>query len=54
MTGGILKIDLVRSDAETTDYDEVGCVSQNIRRELGFRSDADDMDVSATCGVSSV
>jgi len=53
MTGGILKIDLVRSDAETTDYNEAGCVFQNIRRELSFRSDADDMDISTTWGISS-
>jgi len=54
VTGGILKIDLVRSDAKTTDYDEAGCVIQNIRRELSFRADADNMDVSTTWEVSSV
>jgi len=53
MTGGILKVDLVRSNAETADYYEVGCVVQNFRREFSFRADSNDMDVSVTLAVSS-
>ncbi len=53
MTCGILEVNLVCSNAETADYDEVGCVIQNIRREFRFRADTNDMDVSATWEFSS-
>lgn len=53
MTGGILKVDLICSNAKTTDYDEVGGVIQNICRKFSFRADTNDMDVSEIWRFSS-
>lgn len=47
VVSGILQVDLVRSDAETADGDEILGFGENARAELCLGPDADDMHVPA-------
>lgn len=45
--GGILEIDLVGTNAETSDHDQVLGLLEDSRRELGLGADTDHMNVTA-------
>jgi hypothetical protein len=47
VVGGILEVDLVGTDAEAADNDQVLGLLQNPLRELGLRADTDDMNITA-------
>jgi hypothetical protein len=46
MVSGILEVDLVGTDAEASDNDEILGLLQNPLRELSLRTNTDDMNVT--------
>lgn len=46
MLGGIVKINLVGTDTETADHNEVLSLAKDIRGELRLRTDTDSMDIT--------
>lgn len=46
--GGIIEIDLVGSDTEAADHDEVLSLTENPLGELGLRADTDSMDITVS------
>jgi hypothetical protein len=51
MRGGVLEIDLVRADAEAADDNQVLGFGEDAGSELGFGTDAEDVDIPKKEGL---
>ena len=47
MSGSVIEVDLVCSDAEATDDNEVFCLAENFLSKFSLRSNPKDMHISA-------